>query len=143
MLSTTCKTGIKAVLYLAKFVDPNDKKSIQVIAIQIGESQHTVSKVLQTLVKDGIINSTKGPNGGFYITKTQSQQPLIKIVKSIDGVDVFKACGLGLMKCSSVKPCPIHFQYEKAKKTIEDLLTENRICTLSESVLNKTSFLVN
>jgi Rrf2 family protein len=143
MLSITCKTGIKAVLYLAKFVDTDEKKSIPEISEKIDSSLHTVSKVLQVLVKEGIINSVKGPHGGFYITHTQSQLTIIKIVRAIDGANIFKACGLGLHKCNATKPCPIHFEYEKAKKIIENLLVENTINTLATSVVNKLSFLVN
>jgi Rrf2 family protein len=143
MLSITCKVGIKAVIYLAKYVDGKDKKSILEISENINSSQHTVSKVLQVLVKDGIINSTKGPHGGFYMTSVQKEQPVMKVVKSIDGIEVFKACGLGLLKCNAVKPCPIHFEYEKAKHVLEKLLKDNKISTLSDSLVNKTSFLVN
>ena len=67
MLSLTCKAAIKAVVYLGLRVESGDKSSIKEIADFIDENEHTVGKLLQTLVKKDIINSAKGPTGGFYL----------------------------------------------------------------------------
>ena len=101
MMSLTCKTAIKSVIYLASKRDSGEKSSIKEIAAFIAASEHTVGKLLQTLVKKKIINSSKGPNGGFYISGTQYTKPIVRIVEAIDGPEVFKECGLGLKKCSS------------------------------------------
>ena len=68
MLSLTCKTAIKAVIYLASKFESGEKAGIREIADFINASEHTVGKMLQTLVKEKVINSAKGPAGGFYIT---------------------------------------------------------------------------
>ena len=107
MLSNTCKTAIKAVICLASKEETGEKLGVKDISQHINASEHTVSKILQNLVRQKIINSTKGPSGGFYITKEQQLQPIITIVDTIDGKDLFNECGLGLSKCSSAHPCPI------------------------------------
>ena len=96
MLSLTCKTAIKAVIYLASKFESGDKAGIIEIAEFINASEHTVGKMLQTLVKDDVINSAKGPTGGFYISEKQKNQPIIKIIDAFDGKAVFDQCGLGL-----------------------------------------------
>lgn len=108
MLSVTCKTAIKAVTYLASRQESGIKSGIREIAELIDGSEHTVGKLLQTLVREGIINSVKGPSGGFYMSKAQVKQPIIHIVEAIDGREVFRECGLGLSKCSASHPCPLH-----------------------------------
>jgi DNA-binding IscR family transcriptional regulator len=50
--------------------------------------------MLQNLVKQGVINSLKGPTGGFFMSEEQLGQPIIKIVQAIDGNQIFKDCGL-------------------------------------------------
>ena len=70
MLSLTCKTAIKAVIYLASKFESEEKSGIKEIAEYINASEHTVGKVLQTLVKEGVINSLKGPTGGFFNSQT-------------------------------------------------------------------------
>ena len=108
MLSVTCKAAIKAVIYIGSQKDANAKSSIKEIAQYIDENEHTVGKLLQKLVKKNIINSVKGPNGGFYITDKQKEKKIIVIVQAIDGEEVFNQCGLGLSKCSAsfIYSCP-------------------------------------
>lgn len=134
MLSNTCKTAIKAVICLASKEENAEKMSVKEISQEINASEHTVSKLLQNLVRQKIINSTKGPSGGFFITLEQREQPLIAIVDTIDGKDLFEACGLGLSKCSSEHPCPIHDDYKNGRDVIQDLFMTKTINALCEPV---------
>lgn len=134
MLSLTCKTAIKAVIYLATKFNSGEKCGIKEIAKYINASEHTVGKMLQTLVKENIIKSSKGPSGGFYITAQQKVQPIIRIVYAIDGQSVFKQCGLGLSKCSSTHPCPIHDQYMLVRSQYENLCRNNTLNDLLQPV---------
>lgn len=142
MLSHTCKTAVKAVIYLASKHDSRTNAGIKEIAEYIDASEHTVGKLLQTLVKEKVINSVKGPSGGFYISGAQLNQPLINIVAAIDGREVFKECGLGLSKCSSAHPCPIHDEYRIARNLIEKLFATNKICDLYKPVNNGLAYLI-
>jgi Rrf2 family protein len=142
MLSLTCKTAIKAVIYLASKFDSGEKTGIKEIAEFIDASEHTVGKMLQTLVKDGVILSAKGPTGGFYITARQKSQPVINIIEAIDGKEIFKQCGLGLSKCSATHPCPIHDDYKLVRDLFEKLCREKRISDLCDPVNEGLAYLV-
>jgi len=142
MLSFTCKTAIKAVIYLASKFESGGNAGIKEIAEFIDASEHTVGKLLQTLVKQGIINSVKGPAGGFYISKAQIKQPIINIVEAIDGKQVFKECGLGLSKCSASHPCPIHNEYKEARNLVEKLFSTKKIADLCEPVNCGLTYLI-
>lgn len=142
MLSLTCKTAIKAVIYLASKEDPGDKAGMKEIANHIHASEHTVGKILQTLARHGLINSVKGPSGGFFISKAQKDQPISNIIESIEGDQVFKGCGLGLSKCSASHPCPIHDEYKVARDLIEKLFRENKVKDLCDPVTNGLAFLI-
>ena len=142
MLSYTCKTAIKAVIYLASKFESGENAGMKEIAEYIDASEHTIGKLLQTLVKQGIINSLKGPTGGFYISKEQRKQPIINIIKAIDGKQVFKECGLGLSKCSSTRPCPIHDEYKEARNLVEKLFSEKKVADLCEPVNSGLAYLI-
>lgn len=134
MLSLTCKTAIKAVIYLASKFDSGDKAGIKEIAEFIDASEHSVGKLLQTLVKESVINSAKGPTGGFYITAKQRKQPIINIINAIDGKEVFDGCGLGLSKCSATHPCPMHNDYKIIRDQFKVMCEQNKISDLCETV---------
>jgi len=142
MLSNTCKTAIKAVIYLASKEETGEKVGVKEISRYLNASEHTVSKILQNLVRQKTINSTKGPSGGFYITKEQRLQPIITIVDTIDGRDLFNECGLGLSKCSSAHPCPIHDDYKKRREIIQELFMTKTINVLCGPVENGLAYLI-
>jgi Rrf2 family protein len=127
MLSLTSKTAIKAVVYLASKYGSGSNAGIKEIAENIDASEHTVGKLLQTLVREDIIYSMKGPSGGFYISKEQLKKPIIAIVQAIDGKHIFRECGLGLSKCSATQPCPIHDEYKAGRDILELLFTTKKI----------------
>ena len=141
MLSLTCKTAIKAVIYLASKYESGEKTGIKGIAEFIEASEHTVGKMLQALVKEGVINSAKGPNGGFHMTAKQKNQPIINIVEAIDGKEVFTQCGLGLSKCSATHPCPIHNDYKEVRDLFEKLCRNKKMTDLCEPVNNGLAYL--
>jgi len=142
MLSSTCKTAIKAVIYLSGNSTNGEKVALKAIAEHINASEHTVGKVLQTLVRHGIINSLKGPTGGFYVTKNQQNQPISNIVETIEGKEIFKECGLGLSKCSAQHPCPIHNEYKVARELIEKIFREKKVKDLCDPVTNGLAYLI-
>lgn len=142
MLSLTCKTAIKAVIYLASKYESEEKSGIKEIAEYINASEHTVGKVLQTLVKEGVINSLKGPTGGFFITAKQINQPIINIVVSIDGKDVFNQCGLGLSKCSATHPCPIHDDYKAVRDLFASMCRQKNVKDLCDPFNSGVAYLL-
>lgn len=142
MLSKTCKSAIKAVVYLCSRYGSGENASIKEVAEVINASEHTVGKLLQTLVKQNIIKSLKGPTGGFYISKTQRNQPIINIVEAIDGKEIFKECGLGLSQCSAKHPCPIHNGYKEVRESLEKLFREKNVLSLCEPVNNGLAYLI-
>lgn len=143
MLSNTCKTAIKAVIYLSGKSSNGEKVGIKEIAGHINVSEHTLSKILQSLSKHGLINSVKGPSGGFYINEEQKNQPISNIVETIEGKDIFKECGLGLSKCSSAHPCPIHDEYKVVREMVEKIFREKKVKDLWNPVINGLAYLMD
>ena len=94
------------------------------------------------MVKENIINSSKGPTGGFYISREQIKLPIIHIIEAIDGKEIFKECGLGLSKCSSTHPCPIHNDYKEGRDLMERLFKSKKIADLCEPVNNGFAYLI-
>lgn len=142
MLSLTCKIAIKAVIYLASISESEEKTSIKEIAEFINASEHTVGKLLQKLVKEEVINSAKGPTGGFYITTMQMSQSIMRIVNAIDGNEVFDQCGLGFKKCSATHPCPLHNDYKIIRDQYKAMCIQTKISNLCEIVNDGVAYLI-
>ena len=115
------------MLYIAMHSSKDDNVGL----IEIAENQeilrHFLSKILQQLVKAGLLESMKGPNGGFKLSKKPEKITLLQIIKAIDGLDVFTQCGIGFKKCSDDHPCPIHHDYKKVRDKVYELFKKKTL----------------
>ncbi len=73
------------------------------IAESLNVSYNHLSKVLQMLVKDGIISSTKGPSGGFVLARKPDQIILKDIYEAIEGPLNQNKCLFGKDVCPAGK----------------------------------------
>ena len=66
LLSRSAKYGLQSVLYLAIKQQEEQRFRVITIASDLDIPEHFLGKILQKLVKKDILNSAKGPNGGFF-----------------------------------------------------------------------------
>jgi len=141
MLSNSSKYAINAVLYLAVHSNETKKISAKEIAESINIPSPFLSKLFQILSRKNVISSTKGPGGGFYMTRENLNLNLIEIVNHIDGIGNFEDCVLGLRMCSSEKPCPVHYAIQPLKKQFLKELNENTVESFAKKVKKGETFL--
>jgi Rrf2 family protein len=136
MFSKSCKYGIRGVLLLAQNSDEKNKVGVRELAEFLNVPVHFLAKILQDLARKRIISSTKGPNGGFYLTEEEKKQNLMVIVNAIDGMAKFEECALGLRECSNVNPCPLHHGVVGLRNNVKDELNNTTLLEFAEK-LNK------
>ena len=141
MLSTSCKYALRATVYLMSRSKENIRLGIKAVADEIEANEHTTAKILQLLVKAGIIQSAKGPTGGFFMEAKKEPVYLIDVVRVIDGDHFFFECGLGLKECSEIKPCPIHHNYKLAMQKLFDDFSTISVQQLSKDLSLGKAFL--
>lgn len=141
MFSKTCEYAIKAIIYVAQKSRDGSKVGIKDISKGIDSPEHFIAKILQDLSKKGLIQSLKGPNGGFYLDEESLNRSLADIVREVDGNKIFTACGLGLKQCNAHKPCPIHYQYQEIREKNHKMLRDAKIGAFSEKLEQNTVFL--
>ncbi len=142
MFSRACEYAIRAVICIAEQSELGKRVSLKDIAKAIDSPEAFTAKIMQQLSKDQIINSVKGPSGGFYIEKRKMQTlRLIDVVVAVDGDSIFKVCGLGLKECSERKPCPVHHKFKPIRDELRKMLEHTSIKELSLNSGKGLSFL--
>ena len=122
MFSKTCEYGIRAMIFIAQKSERGSKVGIKEISKGIASPEHFIAKILQNLGRKGLVQSAKGPNGGFFLDETCKRNTLADVVKAIDGDKLFTGCALGLKNCSEIRPCPLHYQFKVIRKELHDML---------------------
>jgi Rrf2 family protein len=76
--------GLRAVIYLA-IQDPEKCSSITEIAKQQGVSRKVLKKIVQDLVRGGLIKSKRGPCGGYTLARSPGQISFYDVIEAIEG----------------------------------------------------------
>jgi len=141
MFSKTCEYAIRAVLFIAQKSGDGSKVGIREIAKGIDSPEHFIAKILQDLSRKGLIQSQKGPAGGFYLEKTSLDATLADVVRAVDGDRIFTGCALGLKQCSESKPCPLHHEFKKIRENILRLLQSSSLGEFNRQLDKNLCFL--
>jgi Rrf2 family protein len=102
---------------------------------------HFIAKILQDLSRKGLVQSLKGPTGGFFLDQTGLSCTLADIVVAIDGDKILLGCALGLKECSESQPCPLHHQFKAIRASICQTLKAARLGDLQEQLDLQTLYL--
>ena len=134
MLSNTCKYAIRALIYLGKYSSDGTKIGIKKVSADLAIPTPFLGKILQNLVKQKILVSTKGPNGGFGLGRKPDEISLYDIVRIVDGEDYFKNCLIGLQPCAIhngvEKPCPVHTRFSPIRVQLLQYYQETSIAEI-------------
>ena len=141
MLTNSSKYAIRSVLYLAVYTSESKKMGSKEVAGAIKIPAPFLAKILQKLVKSKLISSTKGPNGGFYLTESNRLNTMLDIVACTEGIDLFKDCFLGLPRCGDDNPCAIHHMVAPFKKTMIEGMGDKTIAEFAQETKEGKSFL--
>jgi len=134
IFSKTCEYAMRAVFFIAHKTAEGGRVGIKEIAVGIDSPEPFLAKILQDLSRRGVIQSAKGPNGGFYVDDVILNMSLASIVEAVDGNGIFTRCGLGLDYCSEENPCPIHHDFKAIRDQIQDLLKTTKIGEFNEDL---------
>ena len=135
MLSNSAKYALKAVLYLSLNSNEEEKLMTKDISEKINVPKSYLAKILQDLSRHGLIESSKGPKGGFYLDDNQKNLSLIEIIEVIDGKQRLSSCILGFKECDRENPCVLHNIMGGANnqfvKSLEETTLKNLIADLN------------
>lgn len=144
MFSKATEYALRAVIYIAQKSTEEKKLGLAEIAKAIHSPKSFTAKILQQLTADNkIISSSRGPNGGFFISEKSRRLP-VRSVLAVMGEDVkLEKCVLGLKQCSELKPCPMHAQYKLIKPQLVHLFENKTIQNLADEIRNGIAFVKN
>lgn len=141
MFSKTFGYALRAVAYVATYGTPERKAGLQELSQQLDVPHHFLGKIMQDLVRHRIIDSAKGPSGGFFPNERTAETALIEVLRITDGMAPFTTCALGNKYCNAERPCPLHNEFVMYRDGLAKVLAEKNIGDLVTSIRQGNSFL--
>lgn len=135
IFSRTTQYTAQALIYIV--AQPADRPILnQTIAETLGVPPAYLAKVLQQLVRAGLLDSTRGRSGGFRATAATRKANLMQVLTLIEGPGLTESCVLGLKTCSDEHGCPMHATWKPIKSRIISLLTDHTLEKLARAVMS-------
>ena len=143
IVSKTTEYALRAVVYVAMHDTQGVKVGIKEIAKELELPAHFMGKILQDLVRKGVISSVKGPNGGFFLHRPARQITILEVVRTIDGLEAFRKCGMGMKQCSDTHPCPLHNDIKAYRDQMLKVFSTKTIQDLVDGISSGQYFITN
>lgn len=115
MLQKTAEYALRAVVCLAQ--NPESAQSADCMAEVTQIPRRYLHRVLQHLVREGLVRSQPGPNGGYSLVKPAEKIRLIDVVDSFGSIERIRKCPLGLKSHKGL--CALHRELDEAYAAIE------------------------
>lgn len=118
MIPKTAEYALRAVVLLAR--TPERALSAEEIATSGQVPRRYAHKVLQALVRAGLVRSQPGPGGGYALRQSPEQLTMLEILNAVEPLSRIHRCPLGLKTHTSL--CPLHRELDNALANMETAL---------------------
>lgn len=137
MFNKETEYALRGLIYVKLQNLKKRRPGITEIAKEIDAPPFFTAKILQRLVRFGLLESVKGKGGGFFFDENKPDLTLMRLITTTEGDRSFYACGIGLKQCSDKDPCPLHEKYAPIRDAINKLVSEETIGSLADKVYKK------
>ena len=133
MLKLTKKAdyGLMAMKHLAEQADQG-ACSAKDVAEAYGIPPEVMAKILQRLVKAGLLHSQHGMNGGYTLARHAGEINAFEVIRAIDGPLFITSCVTVRGECDQTDRCTIREPLRRVNQSIEDVLKRITISEMKE-----------
>ena len=89
-----------------------------------------LAKILQRLVRRGLVKSTRGARGGFSLARPPSRISLFTIMEAIQGPAGINSCAVNGARCGLSRSCAVHPVWVGIRRNVEARLKRETIAKL-------------
>jgi len=142
MFSKACEYAIRAVIFIANKSYEGERCTLAEISKGIDSPVAFTGKILQKLSRGGIVDSKKGPHGGFEVSARKiNRTTLAEIINLMDCSNIFNHCVLGLDQCSDSRPCPVHHKYIPIRNEIIEFVHKTYLKEIISDISTLKTFM--
>ncbi|MEE9391359.1 MAG: SUF system Fe-S cluster assembly regulator [Planctomycetota bacterium] len=137
MLRITKQSDYGIVL-LGQFVGlkSGDVLSAKESSSQTGIPLPMVSKILKGLSHEGLLDSQRGPTGGYQLARPADQIRLVEIIEAIEGpIAMTSCCGPEeAASCNIAENCRVRVNWQRINHKIHEALSDMSLADMTDQV---------
>ena len=123
--------AMRCVLYLSG--QPDKVVMVDEISREMATPKSFLAKILQKLVKAGVVKSFRGVKGGFQLNREPGDISLLDVIEAIEGVIVLNSCAVDSSVCGFSGTCGVHTVWVKLRGEVNDLMRKHTFADIAEA----------
>jgi len=124
--------GLRAVIYLSD-QEPNRCCSIGEIAKEQGVPRKFLEKIIQDLVRGGLVKSKRGSAGGYQLARAPEAISFCDVIEAIEGPIAVNVCLDHQLGCDQIPRCTMIGVWSEVQEKITEVLSRTTIAALKHS----------
>lgn len=129
MLNSSAEYALEAALLLAREA-PDGRRTSAELAEALELPANFLSKLLARLRREGVLESRRGPRGGFRLARPPGDVSLAEVVGPFDDVVRDRPCLLTRSACRDDLPCAAHERWKSLAGRIRRFFRETTLADL-------------
>jgi Rrf2 family protein len=128
-LSEAASIALHSMAYMAA---KKSRVTVPEISHDLKVSEAHLSKVLQRLLKNGLVKSIRGPKGGYKVAKPVNEITLKDVYEAVEGELKNSRCLFQNRKCDN-KKCIMGDALAESNRIFNDHLSQTKLSDITES----------
>ena len=128
MISQTAEYALRAMVVLLAGEKPA-LCSAQDVAVRARVPVDYMAKILNALVRSGLVSAQRGRNGGCKASKPASEIRVLDVIQAVDPIRRILTCPVGI-KSHGTNLCPLHRKLDDAAQCVEEAFASTTMADL-------------
>ena len=111
--------------------EPQRTRNAAELALESSTPLPTVSKILKTLAKNGLLSSVRGASGGYLLAKAPSEISVADIILAMEGPIGLTECGSGPGVCVQESTCSLRHHWNRINDAVREALGKVTLAELA------------
>ena len=121
--------GLRAIIYLST-QDPEKCCSIAEIARQQNVPKKFLEKIIQDLMRRGLIRSKRGSCGGYTLARLPDQISFYDVIEALEGPIAVNVCMDEELSCDQLPRCAMVGVWSEIQQKVTEVFTRTTLADL-------------
>ena len=113
-----------AILIMVELSRDGETLSAQSLAERVRVEVPTASKVLKLLSGSGLLESFRGPGGGYRVARAAGEISVAEVIAAIEGPIAMTECSIEEGLCSQEQNCDLRGNWQRISLAVADALQQ-------------------
>jgi Rrf2 family protein len=127
-ISRRVEYALRAALHLAA-QEPGVSLSFREIGEQQGIPKDFLAKILRTLVDAGIIESSRGSSGGFWLAREPGSVTFLEVIEAVEGRVALNQCSEHGEGCAKSPACEMRDVWQSAERAMLEVFRDHTLAS--------------